>query len=97
MAKWAKYREYRRLHAHHAAVYFTTRTLGPLEEEQEMMALNVKEEDAVVMVVRALQPGHRSMPIELNSSKEEQMMVQVEEKNKAKVTHHSNRLQGCRG
>ncbi|KAE8808411.1 Acyl-CoA-binding domain-containing protein 4 [Hordeum vulgare] len=98
-AKWAKYIQYRPPHDHRATVYFATNTVVvPLEDDQEPVALEV-EEDAVAMIVRAPEPGHRSMPIELDSDEELETVVRVEEKIKteAKVTRHSNRLQGPQG
>ncbi|KAE8776301.1 hypothetical protein D1007_51059 [Hordeum vulgare] len=78
-AKWAKYREYLHPHDHRATVYFTTRIVGLLEEEQETVPMEVEEEGAMAMDVRALEPGHRSMPIELDSGEEEETMVELEE------------------
>ena len=54
-----------------------------------------EEEDAVAMIVRAPEPGSRSMPIEVDSGEEEETVVQ--EKTKTKATRRSNRLQGARG
>ncbi|KAE8769164.1 hypothetical protein D1007_59302 [Hordeum vulgare] len=55
-AKRAKYIRYP--HDHHVVVYFTTNTVVvPLEEDQEPVAMEV-EEDAMVMIVRAPDPGH---------------------------------------
>ncbi|KAE8772467.1 Chitinase domain-containing protein 1 [Hordeum vulgare] len=98
--KWAKYRQYRRPHNHHAALYFTTNTVVvTLEEDQERVTMKVEEEDAMAMVVMVPKPGHRSMPIELDFDDEEETMAQVEEKTKtkAKTTRRCNRLQGPRG
>lgn len=50
----------------------------------------------MAMVVRASKRGYRSMLIDVDSYEEEETMVQLNEKNKAKGTHRSNRLQGCR-
>ncbi|XBH71273.1 hypothetical protein VPH35_098747 [Triticum aestivum] len=84
-AKWAKYRQYWRPHDHRASVYFTT-NIVPMEGE---------EEDAVAMIARASEPGNQSMPIEVDSSGEEETVVQ--EKTNTKATRRSNRLQGPRG
>jgi hypothetical protein len=56
-----------------------------------------EEEEAVEMVVRAPEPGHRTLPIDLDSGEDDKTVVQPEDKNKAKGTRRSNRLQGCRG
>jgi hypothetical protein len=53
-----------------------------------------KEEEVVEMVARAREPGHRTLPIDLYSSEDDEMVVQPEEKNKAKGPRRSNRLQG---
>ena len=79
------YRQYGRPHDHQAGVYFTTNTV-PTEGE---------EEDAVLTIVRAPEPGNRSMPIEVDSGEEEETVVQ--EKTKTEATRRSNRLQGPRG
>ena len=84
-------------HDHHAAAYFTSGTVVAVEEEQEVVAMEVEEEVAVTMVVRAPEPGHRTMPIDLDSGEEEETVVQLEEKNKGKGTRRSNYLQGRRG
>lgn len=93
-SRWAKYRQYMRPHDHRATTYFTLGTVVAVEEEQEAVAMEVEEEVVVVMVVRAPEPGQRSMPIDLDSGEEEETVVQLEEKTKAKDTRSSNRLLG---
>ncbi|KAE8793071.1 hypothetical protein D1007_32279 [Hordeum vulgare] len=77
-------------------MYFTTNiVVVPLEEDQELAAMKV-EEDVVAMILRASEPGHPSMPTELDSDEEDETVVWVEEKtkSKAKATRRSNRLRG---
>ncbi|KAI4991232.1 hypothetical protein ZWY2020_039603 [Hordeum vulgare] len=98
-AKWAKYGQYMHPHDHRAGVYFTTKTvMMPLEEDQRADTMEVEEEDAMAIIVRAPEPGERSMPIKLDTGEEEETVVHFEEKTKtnAKATRRSNRLQGLR-
>ena len=48
-----------------------------VQEKEEVVAKVVEEKVAVAMVVRVLEPRHRSMPIELDTGEEEEMVVQV--------------------
>ncbi|KAE8791002.1 hypothetical protein D1007_34651 [Hordeum vulgare] len=69
-AKCTKYRQYMHPHDHRVALYFTTNIVVVLlEEDQEPVDSEVVEEVVVTMIVRAPEPGHRSMPIELDSGR----------------------------
>uniref|UniRef100_N1QT32 Uncharacterized protein n=1 Tax=Aegilops tauschii TaxID=37682 RepID=N1QT32_AEGTA len=71
------------------------RTVVTVEDEEEAVAMEVEE--AVAMDVRAPEPGHRSMPIDLDSGEKRETVVQHKDKKKAKGTRRSNCLQGRRG
>ncbi|XBI16803.1 hypothetical protein VPH35_058994 [Triticum aestivum] len=92
---WAKNREYRAPHDQHAAAYWNRTLVAP-----EVIGLEPEEEEeAVEMVVRASELSYRTLPIDLDSGEDDEMMVQPENKNKnkAKATRRSNRLKGHRG
>jgi hypothetical protein len=56
-----------------------------------------EEEEAVEMVVRVPEPCHQTLPIDLDSGEDDETVVQLEDKNKAKATRRSNHLKGRRG
>ncbi|XBH84249.1 hypothetical protein VPH35_072484 [Triticum aestivum] len=90
--RWAKYREYMAPHDQRAAMYWNS-TLAALE----VVGLEPEEEkEAVEMVVRAPEPGHFTLTIDLDSGEDDEAVVPPEDKNKVKATHRSNRLKGCR-
>jgi hypothetical protein len=93
-ARWAKYREYRAPQDQRAAAYWNRTLVAP-----EVIALEPEEEEeAVEVVVRAPEPGHRTLPIDLDDREDDEMvnaMVQPEDNNKAKGHRRSKRLQGC--
>ena len=53
-----------------------------------------EEEEAMEVVTRVSELGHHTWPIDLDSNEDDEMVAQLEDKNKAKGTHRSNCLHG---
>lgn len=88
-ARWAKYKEYR-APQDQRAIAFWNRTVA-----SEVIALEPKEEEAVAMVVRAPEPAHCSMPIDLDDGEDDETVhatVELEDNYKTEGHRHSKRL-----